>query len=57
MPGADPGMTQAKHPVGVVIAFGGNKPANRFAQETGWAKALEFLRSDIRAGASLSGTR
>jgi dienelactone hydrolase len=49
-PGSDPGLTEAKHPTGVVVAFGGTKAANRTAQEIGWAKALEFLRADIRAG-------
>jgi dienelactone hydrolase len=48
MPGADPGLTEGTHPTGVVLAFGGTKKANRKAQEIGWAKALEFLRADVR---------
>lgn len=47
-PGSDPGTIEAKHPTGVVMAFGGTKSANRAAQEKGSAKALEFLRTDIR---------
>ncbi|HEX2855672.1 MAG TPA: acyl-CoA thioester hydrolase/BAAT C-terminal domain-containing protein [Opitutaceae bacterium] len=47
-PGSDPGLIEAKHPTGVVLAFGGNKAANGAAQEKGWAKVLEFLRADIR---------
>lgn len=47
-PGSDPGLIEAKHPTGVVMAFGGNKPANRVAQEQGWARIMEFLRADIR---------
>lgn len=46
-PGSDPGLIEAKHPTGIVMAFGGNKQANRAAQEQGWARIIEFLRADI----------
>lgn len=46
-PGSDPGLIEAKHPTGIVMAFGGNKRANRAAQEQGWTKIMEFLRADI----------
>lgn len=47
-PGSDPSLTEGRHPTGVVIAFGGSKTANRAAQLEGWAKAMEFLKADIR---------
>lgn len=51
-PGSDPGLTEGKHPTGMVIALGGRKPANRAAQEQAWAKVLEFLHADIRREAA-----
>lgn len=48
-PGSDPSLTEAKHPTGVIIAFGGSKAANRAAQEQGWSKVVAFLAADIRA--------
>lgn len=47
-PELDPGLIEAKHPTGMVMAFGGNKRANRVAQEQGWTRIMEFLRADIR---------
>lgn len=47
-PGSDPAVVEARHPTGVVLAFGGSKSANRAAQERAWAKMLEFLKTDIR---------
>lgn len=47
-PGSDPGLIEAKHPTGVVMAFGGSRRGNQAAQEKGWAKVMEFLRADIR---------
>lgn len=47
-PGSDPALVEAKHPTGVVLAFGGSKSANRAAQEQVWAKVLEFLKADVR---------
>jgi len=47
-PGSDPGLIEAKHPTGIVLAFGGSKPANRAAQQLAWARIMEFLRADIR---------
>jgi dienelactone hydrolase len=52
-PGSDPTLVEAKHPTGVVLAFGGSKSANRAAQEQGWAKVLEFLKADIRAASAV----
>jgi hypothetical protein len=51
-PGSDPGLTEAKHPTDIMLAFGGSKSANRAAQEQGWTKIMEFLRADIRSQAS-----
>ena len=51
-PGSDPGLIEAKHPTGVVMAFGGTKAGNRAAQEKGWAKVREFLRADSGAAES-----
>lgn len=42
-PGSDPGLIEATHPSGVVMAFGGTKSANREAQDKAWAKVVEFL--------------
>ncbi len=42
-PGSDPGLLEARHPIGVVIAFGGSRGANRTAQKNALAKAIEFL--------------
>lgn len=44
-PGADPGLLTARHPVGVVMAFGGTRRANRDAQTHAWAQVLAFLRT------------
>lgn len=45
-PDSDPGVREARHPTGIVIAFGGTKPGNREAKERAWAKVLEFLRAE-----------
>ena len=42
-PGSNPGLLEARHPIGVVIAFGGSRSANRAAQKNALAKAIEFL--------------
>ena len=47
-PGSDPALLEAKHPTGVIVAFGGTKKANRDAQEKAWARVLEFLGRDIQ---------
>jgi dienelactone hydrolase len=47
-PGSDPGLMEAKHPTGMIIAFGGSKEANRAAQKQAWSKVMEFLAADIR---------
>lgn len=52
VPGADAGLVEAKHPSGMVMAFGGGKRANQAAQEHASSKMLEFLRTDIRATAT-----
>jgi hypothetical protein len=44
-PDSDPGLLEAKHPTGIVAAFGGTKSGNREAQEKALAKALDFLRT------------
>ena len=49
-PGSDPGTLEGRHPTGVFIALGGNKAANRAAQEKSWAHVLAFLRADPRRG-------
>jgi dienelactone hydrolase len=46
-PGADPGLIEGKHPIGIVIAFGGTKKANSAAQKAGWAKILEFMSQGV----------
>lgn len=46
-PGSDPALVEAKHPTGVVLAFGGSKSGNRAAQKQAWAKVLEFLQADL----------
>jgi dienelactone hydrolase len=48
MPGANPGLTEAKHPTGVLLAFGGTRAGNKRAQEIGWEKVLEFLRAPVQ---------
>ena len=43
-PGSDAGLTEAKHPTGVLVAFGGTESGNRAAQAQGWTKTRQFLR-------------
>ena len=42
-PGSDPGLLEARHPIGLTIAFGGSRGANRAAQKNALAKAIEFM--------------
>ena len=44
-PGADPGLLAARHPLGMAIAFGGTRRANRDAQTKAWVHVLAFLRT------------
>ncbi|MFZ5843847.1 MAG: acyl-CoA thioester hydrolase/BAAT C-terminal domain-containing protein [Pseudomonadota bacterium] len=50
-PGAGPAVTEAKHPIGIVIAFGGSEAGNRAAQKAAWEKVMVFLRTDIQSQA------
>lgn len=48
-PGSSPGTLEARHPLGMVIAFGGSRRSNRAAQESALTEAIEFLNTPVSA--------